>query len=607
MGIVGFNRIIEHADKEDELNKKENYLEFDSNLLEEFDKYYFNYFLDEYDICKRESEKVRRYLNMAKNENRFKDAARWIKNIVKKYRNKIKGKLDNENYEEEFNRLFKVRKEIKEPKDFDDLEELVEDFIEVMSKEEVNRHLTLNFFKYVLSSNYFGQSSFLNVYYSRYSMEEQQDKMYEDYIKPTLEDTRFDKALEEAEGIADIEKFIDKELERDDLSKEYKKLLKQKINKQFVKKEKSLADINNYLSDNVFSCSIWEQYRSNSQFTNKNNNSCEFTESVFIPLAVSNEKAKNFMWQGNTSFPICNLVKLILLCSPAGATRMENDYDGFVNLDTSIKELYRQNQNLRKNKNEDENPFEKLIYDLVSEVEQKSSWLLDNILFVEINADYNSKSCKLNYFNIPKPIAQYFKEHAQQDLGKIADNGFKNNLINLILSDKAIKNEVYNFEKGKKDTTIVNDLTALVDAKLRDEVNKKTDFAYDPLMGTIARHKLNQIKKGCEEVKKKSKTVWWIFKEGKRLANNIAENKIQGLAYRLLNATNSRDKKQFMDSLLRIYMGVGKEVPNVLLNVMHEENMAFETVSHSFVSGFISKGDNKNEEENMEGEEVQDE
>jgi CRISPR-associated protein Cst1 len=124
---------------------------------------------------------------------------------------------------------------------------------------------------------------------------------------------------------------------------------------------------------------------------------------------------------------------------------------------------------------------------------------------------------------------------------------------------------------------------------LRDEINKETNFAYDPLVATVAKYKLNQIKKEAKAVKEKGKRIWGIFKEGEKLGERVAENKIQGLAYRLLNATNARNKKQFMDSLLRIYMGVGKEVPTVLLNVMHEEDMEFETVAHSFVSGFISE------------------
>ncbi|MGM0471400.1 MAG: type I-B CRISPR-associated protein Cas8b1/Cst1 [Bacillota bacterium] len=588
---------MKSAGKFEELKFQDNYVEFDSSLLEDFDRYYFDYFLAEYDICQRESEKLDRYLNEAQNESRFKEAAKWIKNIIKKYRNKIKGKLDDPSYEEEFDRLFKARKEIKNFEQLEELKELVADFKEVMSNEPVNQKLTLNYFKYVLGANYFGQSSFLNVYYARYGIKEQQKKMYDDYIKPILEDVRFDETLDRATDIVDLQEFIEEELTRDDLSNEYKKLLKQGIKKKFVKKDKDLIQVKDYLAKEVLSCSIWEEYRSNSQFTNQSNNSCEFTESVFIPLAVSNEKSKNFMWNGNTAFPISNLAKLILLCTPAGATKMDNDYDGFVNLDTSIEELYQKNQNLRLKQNETENPFEELIYDIVSETEDKSKWLLENILFVELNAEYESKSCKLNYFHIPKPIARYFKKCAQDDLNKIKDQQFKRNLVNLILSDRAIKKEIYNFEKGKRDTAIVNNLNSLIDVKLRDEINQQTRFAYDPLAATIAKYKLNQIKKGEVDVKKKGKRIWWVFNEGERLGNKVADNKIQGLAYRLLNATNARNKKQFMDSLLRVYMGVGKEVPSVLLNVMHEEEMEFETVAHSFISGFISKNKDKNKDE----------
>ncbi|MBM7623758.1 type I-B CRISPR-associated protein Cas8b1/Cst1 [Sporohalobacter salinus] len=614
MGIVGFIRIIERADKKKEIVMKDNYLEFDSSLLEKFDKYYFDYFLDEYNISKRECDKVKRYVKIAENEDRFKAATKWVQDTIKNNRNKIKGKLENKSYEEEFDRIFDARREIKKPKQLDELKELVEDFKAVMNKKEVFERLTLNKVRSVLSSGYFGQVSFLQRNRARDSVEEQREVMKKDYVQRVLDDVRLDETLQTADNVEELQAFIEEEMDKlqqkvkdgvlskNKLSKyPYRRLLK-KLNKKFIKKGKTLEEIKSYLSDEVLSCSIWEQYRSNSQFTRKNDVSCDFTEGVFIPLAVSNKKSRNFMWNGNTAFPICNLVKLILLCTPAGATEMENDYDGFVNLDTSIEDLYRHNQNLRRNKREEENPFESLIYDIVSEAKQKSKWLLQNILFIEINAEYDSKSCKLNYFNIPKSVATYFKNYAEQDLSKIGDKRFKRNVVNLILSDKTIKNEIYNFEKGAKDTVVVNNLNSLIDAKLRDEVNKETSFAHDPLVATVAKYKLNQIKKECEEVKEKGKTIWWIFNEGQKLGKSIAKNKIQGLAYRLLNATNAKNKKQFMDSLLRVYMGVGKEVPTVLLNVMHEEDMEFETVAHSFVSGFISK-DDEQEDKNIVKEE----
>lgn len=54
MGIVGFMTILEKADKlYDSVIIKDNYLEFDSKLLQDFSGYYFQYFMDEYRISDR--------------------------------------------------------------------------------------------------------------------------------------------------------------------------------------------------------------------------------------------------------------------------------------------------------------------------------------------------------------------------------------------------------------------------------------------------------------------------------------------------------------------------------------------------------------------------
>lgn len=614
MGIVGFMRILKKAEKrgyieEDSYKACANYLEIDSSLLEDFSQYYFDYFLEEYNIHSRESEKIEKYLNIARNKDKFKDAAGWIKDVVRYNRDKVKrANFEIDYYEKELDEVFKRVGKMKKVEQVEELEGLVDIFKNVMKEEEVNQKLSLNAFKSVLSSKYFGQISFLNVSYSKKTFNEQLERMKIDYITPVLEDVRLDIALKRITEIEDFSDFVEEELDKDSLSKEYKKLLQTIYN--IIKKNKILAEIKDYLDNKILHCSIWNQYRSNSQFTSKSKVNCDFTEGVFIPLAVSLKKSKNFMWDGNISLPICNLLKLVLLAAPAGATEMNSGNAGFVNFDTSIEELYKKNQNLENYIKKGKNPFEEVIYDIVNESSQKSKWILNNILFVELNAEYKSKSSKLSYFNVPLVVAKYFKKYGKEELSKIWDDKFKRSLVNLILYSKTTKSEVYNFKKGKKDTVVVNNINSLINTKLRDVVSSGIGVPYDAMRATVAKYKIEQIKKGCEKVD--AKNINWAYNEGKRLKyylegkNSEGEkiegresraNKIPGLAYRLLNAVNAGNKKQFMDSLLRIYMGAGKEVPYILLNVVHEEEMEFETVAHAFLSAFIPKKEENHREE----------
>jgi CRISPR-associated protein Cst1 len=576
MGMVGFIRILEEAGKKEQLLIKDNSIEFESSLLHEFNEDYFSYFLKRYDICKRETSKTYIYLDIAKKGEKFKDAVKWIKQVVDINRKKISGKLDNKTYEERFEEIFKEAGNIKSVEQIEQLQLIVEKFKELMGEEEVNNKLTINYVRSIFSSQYFGQASFLQRTCASKTLDEQSEIMFRDYVKPILEEVRFDEIIYCSKDLEELKSRIDNELKQEELSKEYTKLLKD-IAK--TAKKNSFEEIKNSFYKETLRCSIWEDYRA----------SCDFTEGVFVPLAVSTNNAKNFMWDFNTSYPISNLVKLILLCTPAGTVDMHDDYFGFVNMDIDVDDLWKYNENFRARKDE-ETPFESLVYDIVAETSKKSRWALSNILFIEFKASYEAKSCKLNYFNIPKATAYYFSEYAAEDIGKLRDRQFKKNLVSLILNIKATKTVVYKGNYDDKDIHIANDINSLIDIKLRSDIKKNIYFAYDVFMATIANYRLKRIKEGCEKVD--NKKIWVVFKSGQELnsyfKNKGSENKIAGIAYRLLNASKSGNKNAFMDSVLRIYMTSGKEIPSIFLNVLHEKDLDFETVAHAFVAGLIS-------------------
>lgn len=69
-----------------------------------------------------------------------------------------------------------------------------------------------------------------------------------------------------------------------------------------------------------------------------------------------------------------------------------------------------------------------------------------------------------------------------------------------------------------------------------------------------------------------------------------AENKLNGIAYRLLNTSKVRNKKDFMDIILRLFMSCEKPiVPTVFLDVMEEKELDFESIAYAFISGLISE------------------
>lgn len=582
LGIVGFIKILEKADKKDQVTIKNNYIEFDSSLLDGFQDDYFAYFLDEYNVAKRIEKSVKNDLSYLKKKPEYtKDIAKRIKERFKKQADKVK------KYNPEIHRdMAPILTEITKVKKKEDLERLVElsnKFLELLSIESVNEKLTLNLYKFIVGDNFFGQVSFFNVNKAKADLKELKEIMFKDYLRGILETGKLNELIQEND-LKKIEEYMDEQLKDNILPKNIEKLYK-KIKREYFKKKNNTKDFQDYINGNSFiNCSMCGQYKSSFN---------EYTESYFAPLAVSSTNSRNMFWNHSTEYPMCDICKFILFCTPAGTTQiyksyLESDdktYYGFVNMDTCIKDLLSTNKIFNSKKDRD-NPFDELILDLVTENREKSIWQLQNILFVEFKASVGGKSCKMNYFNMPKPTAKFFKDKGSTVLSKIYNYKFKAAIVDSILKS--------------------NDIKLLINSELREKISTGRLGGYDSYLATKARYFLNMFRKGVEDMNDKKLKV--IYYSGRELHDYYkvtnAENKIISIGYKLLNAAKSRNKKDFMDTVLRVYMTSGKSVPTIFLDVMAEKDLDFETIAHAFVSGLISeKYENTNENKEVKANE----
>nr|WP_243240416.1 type I-B CRISPR-associated protein Cas8b1/Cst1 [Clostridium cibarium] len=314
----------------------------------------------------------------------------------------------------------------------------------------------------------------------------------------------------------------------------------------------------------------------------------DYTDGNFIPLAISNSNCRNLFWNFNDKFPICPLCKLVLLCTPAGCTEVfkgylsdkyDKKYYGFVSMDGDLYELIKQNNNFRKTSKRGA-AFEEFILDSIKKNKKISTWQLENILYIEFNADYRSKNSKLNYYNIPTYLARFLRDNSGM-FDKIVNYKERMKVFDIILQRK--------------------DLKHIIDLELRESI--KGD-GYNNTMPLIKiRNYLKQYKGGCKSVDKiASKNLSFLYFQGldisKIYKNSNSENKIPGLSYRLLNAAKADNKKEFMDTIIRIYMSVEKEIPMLFLEVMKEDKLDFQEIAHSFITGLNSKNKEEGEKEN---------
>lgn len=599
-GIIGFLRILEH--NQDQFAQiKENYIEFESESLKKFAKYYFQYFFDTYNVALKTEKKIKKsftnitnYLNIEETDKitqeKIKSEKKYIKLVIKSQLDKIK-KIDEEIYQEmleEYNQI----DEIKIKEDIEKIEGIQQKLTENLYLDKINKRLTINLFKSILSKNYFGQPSFLNVVKSSLSYEEQENLMYLDYISNIVETGFLQEIVEEKYSVDQL-KIILEEKQKDPLIKKEIQKIEQNILKKYIDKNKEIKEIQNYLKENVLTdCHMCE---------NENCLTSNYSESNFIPLAISSDNMKNFFWNQNAKFPICDLCKLILFCIPAGITNLtktikeyqqgqivykEKEIVSFVNDDSNIESLFKINNYLkdRARTNENmQNPYNELILNIVTQEKQLSEWQLQNIFVVEFETEYLAYS-RMEYFHIKKYVARFFKEYAQTSLNHLKDYRFKLQIMDFILKDK--------------------DLKYIINERLREELRKENPFGLNCFLATKTRMTLNLLKKEDknmeEKIKENNKKISVLYNIGteihEKLKNDKQENKLSGYSYKIINSIKAGNKKEFMDSIIRIHMAMEKDVSPIFLEVMKESDLDLETIGSSFIAGLVSNKYEKKEE-----------
>lgn len=604
-GIVGFLRILEANDDEFAI-KRNNYIEFDTESLRKFHKYYFKYFFQKYNVAENVENRTKNSFDYLENnievilENKDKEKERkdkiksnkkYIKDTIKKQLDKIK-KIDENTYEEMKEQYELIEKSSTKQEIIEIKEKLISD----IEKDNINKRLTLNLFKSILSNTYYGQPSFLNVIKTSISYEGQQELMYRDYVSNIVETGFINGIMKNDYSIEQIKEYIENAKESN-ITQEMEKIYS-KIEKDYIGRSKTIEDIQKYLKEKVIkSCSMCE---------NEIGLTTNYSEGNFVPLAISSDNARNFFWNQNVKMPICDVCKLILFCIPAGMTTItktikenreyrEKQLLSFVNFDTKVDMLYKTNINFgnkSRYENKNENPYSELILDIVEQDKQVSIWQLDNIFVVELEVEYGAYS-RIEYFNIKRHISLFFKDYAKKTLSKIWDYRYKLQIVDYIMKNKDIK-------------YIINDRLRAEMSKEEAKGEKKN--GYNSFLATQIRMILNILKKEgneVENIKKNDDKLYVIYNLGiqihEELKHNNEDNKLDGYTYKMLNSIKAGNKKEFMDIVIRLHIAMGKDVSPIFIETMQTTGLDFESIGHSFLAGLISNKYEKKEEEKING------
>lgn len=561
MGIVGFLRIAKQANLiGNGVYIDKHKIRFESEILNDFHEHYMNHFLTRYDIAKREKRKLDNHIKYAASEKYFKNNYNGIKIVMQQNYSKLKDKLEDPKYESEMKSILENVKELNKFEQFENLNKEVEAFNDLMKKEIVNHKFSMNYTRSVLSSCYFGQASFLQKAYARSSVIEQSKILYKDYVLPIMEEGKLMNCLESIDDIVKLLEFIEVEITNKAISKWYASVLKSL--KSLAKKSSNMQEFRSKMQGMDY-CVITRRYIS----------AGDFEEKYFLPLGVSGDNAVNFFWNGNVKLPISNIVRLILLCAPAGTSDKRDGFYTFVNTNEIIIKLLKSNDQF--NKEDVDEVYSTFMYNKFDEKEIKANYYLDGISFVEFIADGEAKKSIVKHYSISRKTAEFIiidgKKYVKPMNGKV----FKNKVIKCIMMNIGLKN-------------------IMID-ELRECIKYGSGYTWDVKLACETKYILQDRR---DEMDNQGKTLvesayssGWAIKS-KFGTEDTSIKKIKGIAYRLLNAVKVGNKKEFYDSVLRICMSTDFNMPKALVDVM-DQSEAFDSVAIAFIAGLLGQNNTK--------------
>ena len=305
--------------------------------------------------------------------------------------------------------------------------------------------------------------------------------------------------------------------------------------------------------------------------TNKQDNVLDRTHLFGV---ASRTTFSNIYWFGQPSIFFCDLCELIMLCAVFGFNDKEKNSD----LDKANKifihapslEALKKLNVLAEKQFSFETFFEKFL-DRVDLEKQRMKYVLENILFVELQAEGQNTSFQA--LHIPSPIAEFIVNNynlLKNIKGKVfIQKG--NNTVSFDVRYELLKRIL----SGQRD---IQDLIVLI---ILEAINKETmpDIFFKGL--ALVQYRLGGGK--MEDI------LHRFYEEGCYFSNKLSEwNKKREVVYSLLQTIRGNDKNSFLDKLFLLYISYQKEVPREI-DLVVRDKVAFHDVGNAFIAGILNK------------------
>lgn len=526
-GIVGFINILEYAG--DKVEKYTDYIEFDEDVLEDFEEKYFKYIIDTYEeqLSWYKIVSYKPIINHFQNEG-FEDFSKDNLDKLNKYIKDVKYYIKSASYQAAYKLIqsdvdvVSLSKDLKTVKlgKRDNIKDIMEDI-------KYNYDILKQIILYCEEPKNKKYLAGKNIIYS--------------IIKNSWN------------GIS----FLNPQTKEKNIYKDFKEYFVTPVN-HYIKEDKMKYKYN------CFNC-IRDMKDLKNDYSFLNN----------IGFDVS--RKSSHVWGFNNDAAMCPICKLIYACTPAGITYAY--FKGaFINDNNDILSLTNTNNKIKFELMNELNfsigsTYKALMNSISEKYNENIKYEISDIQLIR----YENESYKFNILS--KQVLEILSK-VKKELDSLIKTGYKEintyfNIYELVI-DRILNNQNL--------FTLIHKLLIFKLSSPRDcrfntsHVKKilKINMEFMEGMGFME-------SKGKDIIQNASASGYYLREKYKEKG---AVDKLNGISYRLLNSLKINNKDMFMDTLLNCYLYAQKSVPKVFLDALKDEEY-FKSIGYAFVTGLI--------------------
>ncbi len=304
----------------------------------------------------------------------------------------------------------------------------------------------------------------------------------------------------------------------------------------------------------------------------------------------TNRKLSN-IWEYNNDIFICDLARLVYICMPCGLIYSTFQEAIFVNANQSMANLLHTNNNLyeniKKTASDEQGNAKNATYKALVRAIQRQDMPMGamyELCDVQIVRMRSSDGGNMRYqFNILSKDVLKILYSAKQEIDNIIAAGYLEgkiytylypNVIDSLMNRSNLFNLIHKLLVRKLDESLRG--SNYYNVYHIDKINK-INLKFMEGVGSMEMEYVD-IEKTVDKAKNNGYYLGEAYKERK------AANKVNGIAYRLLNALKTRNSELFMHTILNCYMYVGKAVPRDIEKVLCDDELLGE-IGYAFVTG----------------------